>query len=156
MFAIVENGSRQHRVTPGLTFVIDYQSDASPGDSVTFDRVLLANGGGASKIGQPLIEGATVEAEVTHPLTMGPKLEVQKIRRRKNSRTHTGHRQKHTTVKVTAINVPDLEIVETEPTPAEPVAAPTVTEEAPVENAAVETPDADAAAPTEESGDDNS
>ncbi|MDA1016026.1 MAG: 50S ribosomal protein L21 [Planctomycetota bacterium] len=145
MFAIVENGSRQHRVTPGLTFAIDYMADSSPGDTVTFDRILLANGGGASKIGQPLLEGATVEAEVAHPLTKGPKLEVQKNRRRKNSRTHTGHRQKHTTVKVTAINVPGLEIVESaEPTPEESPAAATTE---PVVETPIEEPTA------EESGD---
>jgi large subunit ribosomal protein L21 len=43
-------------------------------------------------------------------LHKGPKLEVQKIRRRKNSRRHTGHRQKHTVVKITKIDVPGLQI----------------------------------------------
>ena len=57
-------------------------------------------------IGKPVIDGAVVEAEIVDPLKKGPKLEVQKIRRRKNSRTHTGHRQKHTTVRVKAIRLP--------------------------------------------------
>ena len=42
----------------------------------------------------------------------GEKLEVQKIRRRKNSRRHTGHRQRYTVVQIDEINVPNLEIVE--------------------------------------------
>jgi large subunit ribosomal protein L21 len=93
------------------------------GDTVTFDRVLLANGGAASAIGRPTIEGALVEAEVVTPEVKGPKIEVQKIRRRKKSRTHTGHRQKHTSVRITAINVPGLEIAEEFP-PAESPEAP--------------------------------
>jgi len=111
MFAVIENGSRQHRVQQGDTLTIDYQADAKKGDTVTFDRVLLANGGGASAIGRPTIEGAVVEAAVVIALDKGPKLEIQKFRRRKDSKRHTGHRQKHTTVRITAINVPGLEVV---------------------------------------------
>lgn len=112
MFAIVENGNRQLRVQQGDTLTIDFCADSNPGDSISFDRVLLANGGGASVIGKPVIDGAVVAAEVVEPLTKGPKLEVQKIRRRKNSRRHTGHRQKYTTVRITEITIPGLETTE--------------------------------------------
>ena len=108
MFAIIEDGSRQYRVAPGEKLSVDYRKDAEEGGTLTFDRVLLANAGGASAIGAPLIEGATVTAEVLRPLDKGQKLEIQKIRRRKNSRRHTGHRQKYTTVQVTGVNVPGL------------------------------------------------
>jgi large subunit ribosomal protein L21 len=91
---------------------VDYRAGSEAGQSLSFDRILLANGGAESVIGRPVIEGATVEAEIVDPIHKGPKLEVQKVRRRKNSRRHTGHRQKHTTVRVTAINVPGLEVVE--------------------------------------------
>ena len=64
MFAVIEDGSRQYRVTPGEMLTVDYRADAKKGDTLTFDRVLLANGGGASAIGQPVIDGASVEAEV--------------------------------------------------------------------------------------------
>ena len=125
MFAIVENGSHQHRVQTGDLLSIDYQADAEEGGTFTFEKVLLANGGGASAIGAPVIDGATVDAEVVNPLEKGPKLEIQKIRRRKNSRRHTGHRQKYTTVKITAINVPGLEVVEKKAEPAEKTEAAT-------------------------------
>jgi large subunit ribosomal protein L21 len=138
MFAVIEDGSRQYRVTPGEMLTVDYRADAKKGDTLTFDRVLLANGGGASAIGQPVIDGATVEAEVVIAEEKGPKLEVQKIRRRKNSRRHTGHRQKHTAVRVTTINVPGLEIVEPPPAP-EPKTPPPAAEP--------ETPPADETAP---------
>lgn len=111
MFAIIEDGSRQYRVEPGLTLVVDYRADAAAGGSLRFDRVLLANGGAASVLGRPIIEGATVTAEVVLNPFKGPKLEIQKLRRRHASRRHTGHRQKHTQVKITAINVPGLDVV---------------------------------------------
>lgn len=108
MFAIIEDGSRQYRVQEGDTLTVDFRADSEPGQALTFDRVLLAGGGAASVIGRPIIDGAAVEAEVVVPLEKGPKLEVQKLRKRKNSRRHTGHRQKHTTVRITGINVPGL------------------------------------------------
>lgn len=112
MFAIFEDGSHQFQVSTGDRLEIDYRADSQSGDKIAFERVLLANGGGASTIGQPMIEGAKIEAEVVVAEVKGIKLEIQKIRRRKNSRRHTGHRQKYTSVKITAIDVPGLEIVE--------------------------------------------
>ena len=109
MFAIIENGSRQIRVSEGDTIRIDYQADAQAGQPVTLGRVLLANGGSESVIGRPGIDGATVEAEVVEPEVKGQKLEIQKFRRRKNMRRHTGHRQKYTSVRITGINVPGLQ-----------------------------------------------
>lgn len=122
MFAVIEDGSRQHRVQEGDLLSVDFRSDAETGTEVTFERVLLANAGGASVIGKPVIDGATVAAEVVDDEEKGPKLEVQKIRRRKNSRRHNGHRQKYTRVRITGIKVPSLEVVSgSEPPSAEGV-----------------------------------
>ena len=123
MFAVIVDGSRQYRVSPGEQLTIDYRSGSEAGETIAFDRVLLANGGGASSIGTPVIEGARVEAEVLEVEVKGPKLEIQKIRRRKNSRRHTGHRQKYTAIQITGIDVPGLEVVEglDEPVPSKPV-----------------------------------
>jgi len=114
MFAVVEDGSRQLQVEEGDLLKIDYRADVAVGDTVSLGRVLLANGGRASTIGRPSIAGAVVQAEVVVPEFKGEKLEIQKFRRRKNSRRHTGHRQKYTTVRIKSIQVPGLEIV-TEP-----------------------------------------
>lgn len=108
MFAVIENGSRQHRVEEGQTLSIDYRSDLKAGDEVTFERIFAAGSDDSSAIGQPVLDGATVTAEVVIAEEKGPKLEIQKIRRRKNSRRHTGHRQKYTAVKITKINVPGI------------------------------------------------
>lgn len=115
MFAVIADGNRQYRVQPGDVLVVDYRETAEAGQTLTFDQVLLANGGGASVIGRPTIAGASVVGEVVNPLFKGPKLEIQKLRRRHASRRHTGHRQKHTQVKITAINVPGLQVVTTTP-----------------------------------------
>ncbi|HID24187.1 MAG TPA: 50S ribosomal protein L21 [Planctomycetaceae bacterium] len=135
MFAIIEDGSHQYRVQSGETLTIDFRADVKKGDPITFDRVLLANAGGSSAIGRPLIEGAAVEAVVVTPLVKGPKLEIQKFRRRKNSRRHTGHRQKYTSVRIVGIDVPGLEIVERDESVA-PDATETEGEEASVATAA--------------------
>jgi large subunit ribosomal protein L21 len=153
MFAVIEDGSRQYQVSQGDVVTLDYRSEANAGDAVTFDRVLMANGGGASAIGRPVLEGATVEGEIVKELFKGPKLEVQKIRRRKNSRTHTGHRQKHTTIRITKINVLGLEIVEPPVEETAPAPEPAVTELAPVEAEAVATEVAAETAAPEASGD---
>ena len=108
VFAVIEDGSHQYRVRQGDTLQIDYRDDAKAGGKITFERVMLANGGGPSAVGRPVIDGAVVEAEVVNPLIKGEKLEIQKFRRRKNARRHTGHRQKYTTVCIKAIKVPGL------------------------------------------------
>jgi len=112
VFAILEDGGRQYRVAEGDKVQIDLREGVNAGDAVTFEKILLANGGGDSIFGSPGISGATVSAKVVEAVAKGPKLEIQKIRRRHNSRRHTGHRQKHTIVEVTGIKIPGLKIVE--------------------------------------------
>lgn len=112
MFAVFEDGSRQYKVRQGDVLAVDLRSDVQDGQMVTFDKVLLANGGGASVLGRPVIEGATVTGEVVMAVLKGIKLEIQKHYRRNASRKHTGHRQKYTRVKITGISVPNLQVVE--------------------------------------------
>lgn len=103
MYAIIEEGGRQHKVTGGDTIQIDRQ--VGPNEtSVTFDRVLLVGGEGDPRIGTPLVTGATVTAEVLGPVK-GPKIRTVKYKRRKGYHRTIGHRQKLLNVRVTAINV---------------------------------------------------
>lgn len=112
MFAVFEDGSRQYKVKAGDVLAVDYRRSAKDGETITFDKVLLANGGGPSVVGQPVISGATVTAEVVQAQLKGLKLEIQTFHRRNASRRHTGHRQKYTRVKITSIAVPNLQVVE--------------------------------------------
>src|SRR5436305_14064753 len=87
MYAIVEDGSRQYMVSEGDVVRMDYR-EAEVGDQVEFNRVLLYQNEGDTRVGQPLIEGARVLAEVIdHPST---KLYIQHFRRRKNYRRLKG------------------------------------------------------------------
>ena len=103
MYAIIEEGGRQHRVTPGDTIKIDRQLTGDE-TSVTLDRVLLVAGAGDPRIGDPIVAGATVLADVIGP-AKGPKVVTFKYRRRKGYHKKIGHRQHYTAVKITAINV---------------------------------------------------
>lgn len=101
MYAIIENGGRQFKVEEGQELEIDYQ-DLRRGEAITFRRVLAVRDAEGLRIGRPELSGATVTAEVLGP-TQGPKLIVQKFRRRKNYRRKTGHRQLYTRVRITKI-----------------------------------------------------
>jgi large subunit ribosomal protein L21 len=103
MYAVISEGGRQFKVEEGQELDIDYR-DLVTGDQVTFDRVLAYQNDETLKVGQPVLEGASVTAEVVS-LAQGPKLVVQKYRRRKNYRRKTGHRQLYTRVKISKIDV---------------------------------------------------
>jgi large subunit ribosomal protein L21 len=103
MYAIIEEGGRQHRVTSGDTLLIDRELSGDE-KTVTFDRVLLVGGEGQPKIGTPLVSGATVTADVVGPVK-GEKVETVKYKRRKGYHKKQGHRQQYLSVKVTGINV---------------------------------------------------
>ena len=103
MYAIIEEGGRQFRVTGGDTIQIDREVKEDE-KTVTFDRVLMVGGEGSPRIGAPLVSGATVTADVIGPVK-GPKVDTVKYKRRKGYRKKIGHRQQYTAVKVTGINV---------------------------------------------------
>jgi large subunit ribosomal protein L21 len=104
MYAIIEEGGKQYKVSEGDTINIDRSPD-DVSKTLTFDRVLLVGGGeGGAKIGAPLVGGASVTADVVG-LAKGPKLVSIKYRRRKGYRKKIGHRQHYTAVKITGINV---------------------------------------------------
>ena len=103
MFAIVEAGGRQEKVTPGTVVIVD-RMDVEAGAEVTFDKVLLIeNEGGEILAGRPYLAGATVTG-VVEDQTKGKKIRVFKTKRRKQYRKTQGHRTHQTRVRVTGIN----------------------------------------------------
>ncbi len=102
MYAIISTDGRQYKVEKGQTLDIDLR-DLEPGASLTFDRVLAIGGDAGFRLGQPVVQGASVTATVVEE-TLGPKLVVQKFRRRKNYKRRTGHRQHHTRIRIESIN----------------------------------------------------
>lgn len=101
MYAIIESGGKQYRVTPGQLLKVEkLATDA--GSTIHFDRVLMIGDGEQSRFGQPLIEGAKVSAEVIKQ-GRAPKIRIIKFKRRKHHLKHQGHRQDYTTVKITHV-----------------------------------------------------
>ena len=101
MYAIIRDSGRQIKVVEGQELDVDYR-DAATGDEITFNDVVAFSGDDGLKVGKPTVDGVSVTAEVLG-VRMGDKLTVQKLRRRKNSRRKTGHRQMYTTVRVAKI-----------------------------------------------------
>lgn len=102
MYAIFVDGGRQYRVEQGQEVALGFR-DIPSGQTLTFDRVLAVSTGDDVRLGAPTVAGVTVTAEVLG-VGQGPKVRVQKMRRRKNFRKRTGHRAMFTRVKISAIN----------------------------------------------------
>lgn len=101
MYAVLETGSKQYRVSAGDTLQIE-RLDVEAGKPFTFDRVLLVNNDGKVTVGAPTVTGATVVADVVEHIR-GEKKLTFKMKRRKGYHKSIGHRQELTVVKVTEI-----------------------------------------------------
>ena len=102
-YAIIAADGRQYKVEEGQEIQVDLREGVEGGATVTFDQVLVISDGTNIRLGKPTVAGAVVTAEVIDPLQKGDKLFIQKMRRRKNFRRRTGHRQKYTRVKISKI-----------------------------------------------------
>ena len=101
MYAVLETGSKQYRVSAGDTLKIE-RLPIEAGKPVTFNRVLLVNADGKISVGSPTVTGATVEADVVEHIR-GDKVVTFKMKRRKGYHKTIGHRQELTVVKVKEI-----------------------------------------------------
>ena len=101
MYAVFQSGGKQHRVSVGDTLKLE-KLDVEVGASLNFDQVYMVGGEGDAKIGQPVVEGASVEAEVIRQ-GRHRKLIVFKRRRRTGFRKKNGHRQPFTEIKITGV-----------------------------------------------------
>jgi large subunit ribosomal protein L21 len=104
VFAIIQSGGRQVRVTPGATITVD-RIEAEPGTEVAIDRILfLEKDGGEMLAGAPHVAGARVLGVVDGE-ERGPKIRIFKKRRRKGFRKTQGHRTTYTRVRITGIEI---------------------------------------------------
>lgn len=101
-YAVIETGGKQYRVSEGDKITVERLAVEVDSD-VTIDRVLLMGGDGSTRIGTPVVDGATVTATVTEH-NRGKKIEVFKFKAKKRYRRHTGHRQEQTRLTITGIN----------------------------------------------------
>ena len=115
MYAVLETGSKQYRVSAGDTLQIERLPIAA--GQVTFDRVLLVNAEGKVTVGNPTVTGATVVADIVEHIR-GEKKLTFKMKRRKGYHKTIGHRQELTVVKVKEINPSADQISEAPAAPA--------------------------------------
>jgi large subunit ribosomal protein L21 len=104
VFAIIQSGGRQIKVTPGEVVTVD-RINAEAGTEVTIDKVLfLEKDGGELLAGAPFVPNVKVTGVVDGE-ERGPKIRVFKKKRRKGMRNTKGHRSTYTRVRITGIEV---------------------------------------------------
>jgi len=104
MYAIVRDRGRQYKVSEGQVLDVDLMAGKKAGEGLELSEVLLTSDGtGAVSVGEPLVAGSKVSAVVVEPEVKGPKVDVVYFRRRQDSKTKQGHRQKYTRIKVEKI-----------------------------------------------------
>jgi large subunit ribosomal protein L21 len=136
MYAVIESGGKQYRVQLGTELAVD-RLDVEPGQMIEFERVLLVADEDRAAIGQPLVKGARVSADVVRQ-DRGDKIVVFKYRPKARSRVKQGHR-----ADLTILRVSDIEL---DGKSARKLAADAVTERQRLEAAAAESAAQQAAA----------
>ena len=105
MYAIIEAGSKQYRVSRGDLIDVELQPvEGKKVRHVTFDRVLMVVGEGGTKVGTPVIAGAKVNGVMVDEVR-GPKVVVFKKKRRKGYQRTKGHRQNYLRVRIQSIDL---------------------------------------------------
>lgn len=101
MYAIIQTGGKQYRVSEGDVIVIE-KLEAQAGETVAFDEVLTVVQDGSVKIGQPVVAGAKVTGTVVEH-GKGKKIRIFKYKSKANYRKRQGHRQPFTKVTIEKI-----------------------------------------------------
>lgn len=104
MFAVVETGGKQYKVSVGSVVNVE-KLKANVGDEVVLDKVLLVSKEDGVLIGKPYVEGAKVVAKVVKQ-DKYPKIIVFKFKRKKHYRRKYGHRQPYTQLNIQEIVLP--------------------------------------------------
>ena len=100
MFAVIKAGGKQYRVAEDQVLKVEGVK-GEPGTIVQLGDVIML-GGDTPQLGSPMVEGASVAAEIiSHG--RGPKVIAFKKRRRKNSRRKRGHRQDFVLIRISEI-----------------------------------------------------
>ncbi len=101
MYAVIETGGKQYKVSEGDTLKIEKITNKK---SVTFNNVMMTSDGENVAFGSPFLSSAKVSAEVVEN-KKAKKVLVFKQKPRKGHRKLRGHRQQFTTVKIKNIQI---------------------------------------------------
>ncbi|ADL07529.1 50S ribosomal protein L21 [Thermosediminibacter oceani] len=101
MYAVIETGGKQYRVSQGDVIRVE-KLNAAEGETIELDRVLAVSDGDKLLVGQPVLENAKVTATVLKH-GKGKKIIVFKYKPKKNYRRKKGHRQPYTEIRIESI-----------------------------------------------------
>ena len=103
MYAIVETGGKQYRVSEGTKVRVERLS-GNADDQVALGQVLVVNDGENTLVGSPYVEGASVTGKIVAQ-GKAKKVIVFKYKRRKDSKKKKGHRQEYTELVIEKIQM---------------------------------------------------
>lgn len=101
MYAIVESGGKQFKVSQGDTIVVEKVA-AEIGDTIVLDKVFFVSAESGVKVGSPVLSGAKVTAKVVDH-GRDKKIVVFKYKSKKNYHKKQGHRQPFTKLLIESI-----------------------------------------------------
>ncbi|MBP6346383.1 50S ribosomal protein L21 [Neisseriaceae bacterium CLB008] len=102
MYAVIKTGGKQYKVTVGQKLKVE-QIPAELDSQIVLEEVLMIADGEDLAVGSPMVAGASVQATVVAH-GRGEKVRIFKMRRRKHSQKHQGHRQNYTEIRIDAIS----------------------------------------------------
>ncbi len=107
MYAVIEQGGKQYKVSAGDVINIELTQVAADATTIELDKVLFVSDGEKIKVGSPYIDKAKVigrfKTNAQEAQVKGPKLYPTHFRRRKNSSRKIGHRQKYLQITIDSI-----------------------------------------------------
>lgn len=106
MHAVIETGGKQYRVQPGDEFDVEKLGDYEPGETIEIEQVLSVGDGEDIEVGQPVLDSASVTAEVVEH-GRGEKKIVFKKKAKQGYKRKKGHRQPYTRIKINDISSPE-------------------------------------------------
>ncbi|MFT5036987.1 MAG: large subunit ribosomal protein L21 [Candidatus Azotimanducaceae bacterium] len=101
-FAVIETGGKQYVVSVGDVIDVELLGEHEEGEKVEFDKVLMSDDGASATIGDPYIKGAKVKATYV-AFKKGKKISILRYKAKSNRSRKIGHRQKYSTVEITAL-----------------------------------------------------
>jgi large subunit ribosomal protein L21 len=102
MYAVIETGGKQYRVSEGDLIRVE-KLPVEVGSDIAFEQVLLVGSGEDVRVGTPVVDGASVTGRVVEQ-DRGKKIIVFKMKRRKGYRRKQGHRQDYTGIRIEKID----------------------------------------------------
>jgi large subunit ribosomal protein L21 len=103
MYAVIQTGGKQYRVAQGDDLMVEKLAGQA-GDSVIFDKVLMASDGENVQVGKPYVENAKVLGRLKRQ-DKSKKIIVFKFKRRKGFRRTRGHRQPFSLIRIESIEL---------------------------------------------------